>query len=399
MNSKLQTLFLSGLLVAVSPLVVSAQGYSSEIPSDISQKMKPATIKVQLIENADSLILEAKGKYQLCNPVNHFVISSGSFSKRAKVHHNNNGIHWGELIPGTFQLRIVPKNSETTILVNGIQYRGCVDLYDMNGKFMVVNEVDVESFLRSTMSQEFKNEMDQEVLSAVVITERTNLYYMLRKKGLETTYHVKAAECGYRGHGATLINTTLESAISSTRHAIMTYEGAPFPATFSENSAGRTATYSSIYRKNVASPSGVEIPFAESDRQKMGWSFSIDKDELAKISQVSQISQISLFSDKSSGKVYALKIGDGHDSRQMDFLMLQKSLGESKLKSNDFTIDVKGEEITFKGYGKGLGTGLCLYSAELMAKQGQDALKILNTFFPGVKVEKLRTISSKAKNG
>ena len=179
----------------------------------------------------------------------------------------------------------------------------------------------------------------------------------------------------------------------------MTYEGAPFPATFSENSAGRTASYGSIYRKNVTSPSGVEIPFAESDRQKMGWSFSIDKDELAKISQVSQVSQISLFSDKSSGKVYALKIGDGHDSRQMDFLMLQKSLGESKLKSNDFTIDVKGEEITFKGYGKGLGTGLCLYSAELMAKQGQDALKILNTFFPGVKVEKLRTIPSKAQKG
>lgn len=398
MNKKLQSLFLSGLIVAISPIIEPTMAFSYEIPIDVSQKMKPATIKVLLIEEAQSLILEAKGKYQLCNPENNYVISSGSFSRRAKVTHENNGIKWGDIIPGTYAVRIVPKDSETTILVNGIQYRGCVELYDLAGKFLVTNEVDVESFLRSTLSSEFTKEMHPEVMNALVIAARTNLYHTLAKKNPGALYHVTKAECGYRGHGSTLTNVALEKAISETRHAIMTYNEAPFPATWTENSAGRTADYSSVFRKNVSAPHGIAIPLTESDRQKMGWSFTVARSQLASIAHLQQVHQISLFSDKGSGKVYAMKVSDGDQSAQIDFAKLQKTLGENNLKSNDFTIDVKADEITFKGYGKGLGTGLCLHSAELMAKQGADALRILTTFFPEVKVEKLRNLSGSKKS-
>ena len=91
-----------------------------------------------------------------------------------------------------------------------------------------------------------------------------------------------------------------------------------------------------------------------------------------------------------------MKVSDGNNIQDVDFFTLQTALGENKLKSNDFTIDVKGDTVTFKGYGVGSGTGLCLYSANLMAKQGQDAARILATFFPDTKLEKLRKAPSKA---
>jgi stage II sporulation protein D len=386
----LKTFFYAGAIIAASPAFYIPAAFTAEIHTDVSQKMKPATVKVLLVENAPSIVLEAKGKYQISNPANNFVIGNGSFSKRARVSHENSGMKWGELLPGMFQMRIIPMNADTTILVNGIQYRGCVEIYDNAGKFSVINEVDVESYLRSTLASTFTKEMDEEVLNALVIVARTNLYHMLSKKPTHPLYQVKAKDSDYRGHGITLQNVALEGAISETRHAILTYNDAPFPATWTENSAGKTADYASIYRKNTPSPSGVEIPLAESDRQKLGWSFTVTRNQLAHIASVRKASQISLFSEKNSGKVYAMKVSDGDNAEDVDFFTLQAALGETKLKSNDFTLDVKGDTVTFKGYGVGSGTGLCLYSANLMAKQGQDANKILATFFPDTKLEKLR---------
>jgi len=394
---KVKTLLCAGLLIAASPALYIPSSFAYEIPMDVSQKHKPATVRVLLAENKESLLLEAKGKYQLCNPLNNFVISNGTFSKKDRVIHEKAGIKWGERIPGTFHIRVVPVDSDTTILVNGIQYRGCVEIYDRDGRFTVINEVDAESYLRSTLAPEFTKEVDQEVLNALAVVARTNLYNMVSKKPANQLYHVKAQDVDYKGHGATLQNVALEDAISSTRHAILTFQNAPFAATWTENSAGKTADYASIFRKNVASPSGVEIPLAESDRQKLGWSFTVTRDQLAHIADLHKISKISLFSEKNSGKVYAVKLSDGTNSQDIDFFALQKALGEQKLKSNDFTLEVKGEAVTFKGYGQGHGTGLCLYSAGLMAKQGQDAAKILATFFPGTKLEKLRVISNQNK--
>lgn len=391
---KIKTLLCAGLLIALSPALYMPSSFAYELPTDVSLKMKPATVRVLLTENAPSLVLEAKGKYQICNPLNNFVISNGSFSKKDRVVHENAGIKWGELIPGTFHIRLVPVDSETTILVNGIQYRGCVEIYDRAGRFTVVNDVDVESYLRSTLAPEFTTEVDQEVLNALAVVARTNVYNMVSKKPANQLWHVKANDVDYKGHGATLQNVDLENAISSTRHAILTFQNAPFAATWTENSAGKTADYASIFRKNVPSPSGVEIPLAESDRQKLGWSFTVSRDQLAHIAQLNKISKIALFSEKNSGKVYAVKLSDGDSTQDVDFFTLQKALGEQKLKSNDFTLEVKDDAVTFKGYGQGHGTGLCLYSAGLMAKQGQDAARILATFFPGTKLEKLRTVST-----
>jgi stage II sporulation protein D len=391
MNYK--ALFFSGLLVAVSPLLHTAIAHSHEIPTDESLKAKPATIRVLLEDSQQSIVLEAKGKYQVCNPYNNFVLFNGSYSKKAKVFADAAGLRWGDPIPGAFQMRIVPLDSDSTILVNGIQYRGCIEVYCENGLLSVVNEVDVESYLRSTLRNKFKQESDQEVLNAVVIVARTNTYHLISKKRGSDFFHVKADDVNYRGHGATLQNAALENAVSNTRHAILTLNQRAFAATWNENSAGKTADYSSIFRINTPCPSGVDIPLAESERQKLGWSFTATKEQLANIAHLAKITKISLFSEKNSGKVYAIKISDGITSQDVDFFSLQKALGNNKLKSNDFSVEVKGDQITFKGYGQGCGTGLCLYSATMMAKHGQDALKILSTFFPGTKVQKVRNLS------
>ncbi|MFA5250444.1 MAG: hypothetical protein WC371_03440, partial [Parachlamydiales bacterium] len=57
--------------------------------------------------------------------------------------------------------------------------------------------------------------------------------------------------------------------------------------------------------------------------------------------------------------------------------------------SNDFTIEAKGRDLLFKGFGKGHGVGLCLYAASQMAQNGEMAVKILSKFFPGTYIVNL----------
>ena len=97
---------------------------------------------------------------------------------------------------------------------------------------------------------------------------------------------------------------------------------------------------------------------------------------------MTRLSHVDLFIDQGSGKVYGLRVHDGLQTKDLDFFTLQQALGFQKLRSSDFTIALKRENIVFSGYGEGHGVGLCLHSARLLADQGEKAQKILSLFFP-----------------
>ena len=379
-------------LSMTSPLLSKAE----EIPTDHSQATKPATIKVLLHERKDSLLLEVTGAYKIFCPHTNVLLSSGVSAKRDVIRPGEDGISWKELLPGIYAMRLVPANSQTTFLVNGIQYKGCLELYDLGGSLRALNEVDVENYLKSSLAIKFGDITEKEVLNSLAIVARTDAYYRIQKESL-SPWHVTAEESDYAGFAVTLQNIPLEQAIGETRHAILTYHNQPFAASWTENSAGKTASFSSVFRKNTPSPKGVTIPGMESERLRSGWSFHVDKEELAKVVHLAAISSMSVFSEKESGKVYAIKVGSEEKAKTLDFFTLQNALGKSKLKSNDFTIEVLDNSVKFKGYGQGNGVGLCLYSATLMAKQGLDAKRILAEFFADTQLEKLRTLPDAEK--
>jgi stage II sporulation protein D len=370
-----------------SPLCAKAAAF----PTDSMQKVKPATIKVLLQDDQDKFLLEVKGSYKVFCPHTNGIISSSSGAKRSVLQSQKAGLFWGDSFPGAFGVRIVPNNGQTSILVNGIQYRGCLEVYDINGKLRVINEVDMENYLRSTLATQFIDVSESEVLNALTIVARTNAYFQVYKFP-EAPWHVTAAESNYQGYGATLQYLPIEQAIESTRHAILTYHSEPFAASWSENTGGKTASTSTIFKDNAPAPKGVAIPGMEAERLKSSWSFQMSKQEFASLAKLAKVSNISVFSEKESGKVYAVKLENDSTTKTMDFFTLQNIVGKSKLKSNDFTMEVLDQSIKFKGFGIGNGVGLCLHTARLMAKQGLDAKKILSQFFNDTQVEKTRTI-------
>ena len=377
---------LKKLLFLFAPIMLFSFGAPlSEFETD-----KPATIKVLLEKGIKGTVVEVKGPHKIFNPMDGRQLKSRFFRKRFYLQAITNGIKWGENFDRIHQIRIVPTKSDATLVVNGIEYRGCLNAYLIEDKLYLVNEVDVESYLKSTLLGAFPENLHHEVVDALTIIARTNAYH-LGMKGKKSYWDVEAHKVGYRGQGVTMLDKEIDRAVNGTHHLIMLYKNRPFPATWNENCAGRTANFAAVYRKNETAPSGVKVPVAERIRNDSTWCFSIGKEELAGIVKTNRISDIKLFQDELSAKIYAMRITDGTHVNDLNFFELQEAIGKERLISNDFSIRVDKNQILFEGYGKGLGVGLCLFSAQEYAQKDALAPKILSQFFPETQLEKVRS--------
>ncbi len=349
----------------------------------------PATIKVLLKKNIDAALVEVKGKYQVRDPHKNKKLSSGLFGKRFALYPCSSGIKWGEEYVDTFQIQILPLSAETTLFLDGIQYRGAFCIYAVDGKLEIVNQVDVESYLRSTLTSLDTDQLESTTLDTMAIIARTNAYYVALFNH-DAFWHVDAANVDYNGFGLTLQNIRMEKAINDTRYLVMTYDDQPFPTKWHEHCAGRTASYGAIFRKSTPTPEGIFSEFATTHRKHTQWSFTLPIATLAKTIKLNRITDIKRYLDPLSHKVYALQIEDGIHRESMSFFDFQQMVGPDQLQSNDFTVAFRGEHLYFEGYGEGDGVGLCLYSANALAQKGEMAPQILAQFFPCTHIEKMR---------
>ena len=215
-----------------------------------------------------------------------------------------------------------------------------MEAHDVDGKVNIINELDVENYLRSILSTAFLDETNHEVLDAIAIVARTHAYHAISRSG-NLFWDVDAKDVGYLGHGLILQNPSVDESVESTRYVVMTYKDSAFAATWTKNSAGKTADYATIFRKQLAGPEGVLAPFAAKERNNTSWSVSIDRNALASLVDLETIRSIELFQDKYSGKVYSVRFSDGVNNTDLSFFELQKAIG-SKMKSNDFTVTSRG---------------------------------------------------------
>jgi len=363
----------------------------SSLFSSSSLPTSAPNIKVLLHRQLSHLIFEAKGRHDIYNPLDGTRISSGILSRRNLVTAETYGIKWGEKFPGHHQLRFVPGDSQSTFLVNGIQYRGIIEIYLNDGKFNVVNEIDIESYLKSILSVEFPTPLHEEVMNAIAILARTTAHFQVQQHA-QAFWQVTSQEVNYQG-SALLPKWHIDRAVNGTYPAILTYNDRFFPATWTQNSAGKTVDFAAIFRKALLAPPGVEAPLAAQDRETHQWSCAIPKNLLATATHLDQIKGIDLYIHPHSEKVYAVKVIGDSQTKYFNFINFQTILGKHKLRSNEFTVQSQENQLLFTGYGEGTSVGLCLHSAQIMADRGDKAPHILELFFPQTKLT--RAISLK----
>lgn len=378
---------LAVLLLTGSSLPAFASDDGESILERIAEPIAPRNIQVLIEKDASEALLEVKGPYYLINPHDGSRVASGLLGKRFMVRELEAGLKWGEEFPGIHQITIKPRSSETSIFINGIQYDGSVSVYGVSGAINIINDIEIESYVKSILTTQISPTLEPEVLSALAILTRTDAYYHATRNPV-SFWHVAAHEIGYSGSALVVTDSPIEKAVDSTRHLILVHpqegKNLPFATSWTEHSAGKTAGYDAIFRVDAFAPEkGVDAPHAALARQESKWNYQISKKTLAQLLDIREIKSVEVFVDKPSSKVYGIRVkGTGSESSDIDFLSLQNKLGKDHLQSSDFTVSMKEDAILFSGFGKGHGVGLCLYSASALAQNGENAVKILAKFFP-----------------
>lgn len=388
-----------GLVILMTCMTTVAMAKpENRLPNPGYEILHPKTpqIKVLIEKEINSTIVEVKGPYKVYDPQTLELFSTGMFGKSYPVQVTPEGLKWGEEFPGSFQIAIVPTNGRTTTWIDGVCYNGIVFIYGVGNKINIVNQVSIEDYLKNTLATQYKENLSDEALAALAIAARTAAYYQAERYG-DAFYQYDAEAVSYHGLNCTK-KKGVDRAINATRYLVMkqpektAFQGL-FAATWTAHCAGKSASAQAIFRKETNGPSGaVESALAASDRDNVSWTYMVRKGDLAKMVGASQVSGLTAYTDSASGKVYAVRVQSSEGNREMDFTSLQTLLGSEKLLSSEFTVTADKDIITFTGFGKGHGTGLCLYTASKMADHGLDAVKVLRKFFPGTDVVMMPTL-------
>lgn len=181
--------------------------------------VEPPSIRVLLTHDQSSVILEVKGKYKIFDPRTGDAM--GLFQgKRRMLQPMSNGIRWGEEFPEVYQIAIVPDSPETAIIVDSVEYRGTIFVYNVGGSLSIVNKVNIEEYLSSTLASIYRDPLPKELMSAIAIVARTHAYYQAQKS--TTPYwDVDASQEGYQGIALSRYFKGVESAIQDTKYMVL----------------------------------------------------------------------------------------------------------------------------------------------------------------------------------
>jgi stage II sporulation protein D len=205
---------------------------------------KPPTIKVLVLHDRPGVVVEVKGKYKLFDPHTGKHISTRFVGKRKFIQAVHDGLKWGEEFPGVHQLMIVPDEQTTTTIVDGVEYKGPIFIFDIGGTISAVNQVYIEDYLSSILAKKYQN-LPKELLAAIAISARTHAYY--RAQNPKSQYWaVDGTKVGYQGVAAVDTASEMEQALKATRYMVMSKgsssqgEVAAIPAEWKNDGASRT---------------------------------------------------------------------------------------------------------------------------------------------------------------
>ena len=180
-------------------------------------------------------------------------------------------------------------------------------------------------------------------------------------------------------------------AVNETRGKIITYDGKPINAFFHANSGGKTQVPLYVWGGSgypylqVVETSGEDKYSQYSSEAKFSKKEFIqkikEKHEDFKI-DFDEKECIKIIKRDESNRVITVKIGNlnlsGVETRTL--------LG---LRSANFTVEIKEDEIKFKVIGYGHGVGMSQTGADALAKQGKDYREIIEHFYFGVEIKEM----------
>lgn len=277
-------------------------------------------------------------------------------------------------------------------------FRGNVYVYAQNKKCLLINEVDLESYVSGLLNSEMNSKWPIQALMAQAVAARTYAIRQMRNhvgsKGF-FDLHGSVKDQVYEGAHRESPQTTL--AAQRTRGEILTFESEPIHAFYHSTCGGRTENAQNVW--GIKAPYLASVHCGACDQSpRTAWEYRVSKEVVEKKLKP-------WLSAGEGGSLLSLRAKRGYSNSRVEQVELQttkgifrltgkqfrEALGVFHLRSTDFDIQVEAGSnwLLFSGRGSGHGVGLCQWGAYGLARQGKAYPEILKKYYPYAIINKI----------
>jgi len=311
-------------------------------------------------------------------------------------------------------IEIFPTVKNNFIDYKGKKYRGIFKLVISGSKITLINELEVEDYLKGVLPLEMGNisgAENAEALKAFSIVARNFSYMKLERKNPVFDVYTDTRDQVYGGYSVEKASSN--KAINETAGMILTYNHSPAEVFYFSSCGGYTEDVGNVFSQK-------SIPYLTTVKDNMEpnckiapnfeWKEIYTGGKIVKRLFESKLIEntdcvfVSMEAESrfKSGRVNALSIKlrsfEGAEKEVKIYSnnirrIIKQSSGNSILRSTMFQVETKGSgndaEIVLTGKGNGHGVGLCQWGAIAKSRRGDSFREILAFYFPGTRVEKI----------
>jgi stage II sporulation protein D len=305
-----------------------------------------------------------------------------------------------------FPLLIEPRDGK--VAVNGKEYRGGLEVRKIDGNLWVINNVDIESYLKGVVPCEIGGVSENQIEAAKAQAVAARTYaaaHMGQYAQLGFDLYATVQDQVYNGIASERAITS--RAVESTSGEVLFYNNKPIEAKYHSTCGGRTADYGDAwagsappYLRSVSCRYCAESPYYEWNRNmKKEDFFAHLRSRLAKmniyINRDELIQSFRIARNKTSKRVNEITLVTDKNEYKIPNYRIRTLLGGSNdtggvLKSNYFYIKTKRDSVVIEGKGFGHGVGMCQFGALEMANEGKNYRQILYHYYRGTRIKKMR---------
>jgi stage II sporulation protein D len=298
------------------------------------------------------------------------------------------------LVPGRGRLQSWTPGGQGPWRVGERVVRGRIAVRAKQGRIQVLNRVDLEDYVASTVGGEMMASWPREALRAQAVATRTYvLHEAARRRRSDWDVRATTASQVYRG----LEDETREtlSATRATAGEVLTYRGEPILAVFHSTAGGRTETAGEVWGQDLPYLRVVDVE-DEDDAPHTYWRTTIASGDLEAVCEAAAISvgrleEVEVVVRTGSGRVKRLALRGSERESHLEGASLRSLISAMGLRSTLFEVRKVEGGFAFVGSGHGHGVGMSQWGARAMARQGHSYQRILSRFYPGARLETWRS--------
>ena len=317
-------------------------------------------------------------------------------------------------------IAVVNVTESRFVVANGRRYRGRITITSGRGGLTVVNRVKVESYIAGVVAPEIGARRPDEV-AAVLAQAVVSRSFAIKNRGRWEAFGFDAyADTRDQVYLGVAVETDqVWDAVRTTAGQVLTYDGDVIDAYFHSACGFSTAGVEEAFATARSRPYLRPVSDARGDggghyycdiAPRFRWREEWDGSKLRAILSrtlptvtplsgdgLQRITDVTVSRTTRSGRVGELRIvferGDiripGPDVRSVLRPETDRTLSSAAFQLTVTKANGEVTRLVAAGAGSGHAVGMCQWGAIGRARAGQDYRSILNTYFPGTKIEKL----------